>query len=98
MMESLNLLKSLDTLSGRLNVPRSEQELFNGTKWEDFKVSMRAHFDLFSIEGDVEKLQWFVSRMTNPVKVVWAKFADNTQQSRNNVLLKKQGIQTLQIS
>ena len=77
MMEKLNLLKSLSKISEQLESPRSEHEMFNGTHWEDFKVSMNAHFELFSMEGDVERLQWFVSRMTNPVKVIWAKVADN---------------------
>ena len=56
-MEKLNLLKSLSKISEQLESPRSEHEMFNGTHWEDFKVSMNAHFELFSMEGDVERLQ-----------------------------------------
>ena len=77
MVENVNLLKSLSKISEQLESPRSEHEMFNGTNWEDFKLSMNAYFKLFSITGDVERLQWFLSRMTNAVKVIWAKFADN---------------------
>ena len=55
-MENLNLLKSLSKISEQLESPRSEHEMFNGTNWEDFKVSMNAHFELFSITGDEERL------------------------------------------
>ena len=37
---------------------------------------MEAHFELFDLTEDKEKLWWFVSRMTNPVKLIWAKIAD----------------------
>ena len=40
------------------------------------KKGMEAHFELFELTEDKEKLRWFVSRMTNPVKLVWAKMAD----------------------
>ena len=38
---------------------------------------MNAHYELFSITGDVTRLHWFVSRMTNAVNVVCAKVADD---------------------
>ena len=76
-MENLNLLKSLSKISEQLESPRSEHEMFNATNWEDLKVSMNAHFELFTVTGDTERLQWFLSRITNAVKVIWAKFADN---------------------
>ena len=55
-MENLNLLKSLSKISEQLEPPRSEHEIFNGTNWEDFKVSMNAQFGLFSITEDEERL------------------------------------------
>ena len=70
-------LKSLSKTSEQLSSPCSEHEMFNGTNWEDFKVSMDAHFELFSIKEDGDRLHWFVSTMTETVKVIWAKFAGN---------------------
>ena len=77
MMENLSLLKLVIVISEHLYSPLSEYEMFNGTKREDFKVIMNAHFNLLSTTGEAELLRSFVGRMTNPVKVIWAKFAFN---------------------
>ena len=75
-LENLNLLKSLSKIRGQLESLSSKHEMFNGTNCEDLKVSMNAHFELFSITGYLEPQQWLVSRMKNTVKFIRAKFLD----------------------
>ena len=76
-MENTNFINScLTKLVQHSEGPRSQEEMFDGSHWENFKKGMEADFELFELTEDKEKLRWLVSRMTNPVKLFWAKMAD----------------------
>ena len=67
--------KCLARLVKQSEGPRSTEEMFDGSQLEDFKKGMEAHFELFEITKDREKMLWFVSGMTNPVITIWSKNA-----------------------
>ena len=54
-----------------------QEQLFDGRHWEEFNRAMEAHFGLFSIEGDCDRLKWLVLSVTTRVKMEWAKCLDH---------------------
>ena len=66
------LTKVLGEISSKLSGPSSQEEMFDGTGWREFRRRMEAEFDLFDFTTE-QKVRWLVTRMTPRVKEKWAK-------------------------
>ena len=65
-MENTNFINScLTKLVQHSEGPRSQEEMFDGSHWKDFKKGMEAHLELFDLTDDKEKLRGFVILLTN---------------------------------
>ena len=65
------LTKVLGEISCKLSRLSSQEEIFDGTGWREFRRRREAEFDLFEFTSE-QKVRWLVARLTPRVKEKWA--------------------------
>ena len=71
------LAKVLSELSLKLSNPASQEEMFDGRNWREFKRSMEEEVELLEFT-EIQKVKWLVTRLIPKVKQVWAKVSGKT--------------------